>query len=211
MGYSVILMKTETAAILETAFISTETFTQKAFKRWVERYSIKDVYHYELIDGRIVMTPPASWEHAEIGAKVVRILGNFVEKYNLGRVFDSSAGYDLPSGDTLEPDASFVSHDSWAKASQVRRDQFLKVPPNLVVEILFPATAKRDRTEKRRIYETNGVDEYWIVDPDKREVTIFHLVEGQYDAGERFSTRQKLRSRVLPGLEVPARTLFARE
>ncbi|HSE84179.1 MAG TPA: Uma2 family endonuclease [Thermodesulfobacteriota bacterium] len=201
-------MKTETTAIPETTFISTETFTQKAFKGWVERYSIKDVYHYELIDGRIVMTPPAGWEHGEIEANVVLILGGFVKRHNLGRVFGSSTGYDLPSGDTLKPDVSFISHGRWAKAPQARRGQFLKVPSNLVVEILSPATAKRDRTEKKRIYETNGVDEYWIVDPDKREVTIFHLVEGQCDAGGRFSTRQKLRSRVLPGFEVPARTLF---
>ena len=62
--------------------------------------------------------------------------------------------------------------------------------------------------EKKRLYEMNGVEEYWLVDPDQRAVTIFHLVAERYDAGKRFSTRQKLRSRVLPGFEVPARSLF---
>ena len=168
-----------------------------------------DVNRYELVNERIVMTPPAGWGHGEIEARVIRILGDFVERHSLGRVFGSSTGYDLPSGDTLDPDASFISHERWAKGLQVRRGQFLKIVPTLVVEILSPATARRDRTEKKRLYEMNGVEEYWLVDPDRREVTVFHLVEGQYDAGKRFSARQKLRSRVLPGFEVLTRSLFA--
>ena len=87
--------------------------------------------------------------------------------------------------------------------------QFLKIAPNLVVEILSPATARRDRIEKKRVYEANGVDEYWLVDPHRREITVFHLAGGKYDDGNRFEARQKLRSEVLVGLEVPARLLFA--
>ncbi|MBI3800502.1 MAG: Uma2 family endonuclease, partial [Deltaproteobacteria bacterium] len=97
----------------------------------------------------------------------------------------------------------------WAAGPQVRRGQFLKIVPTLVVEILSPATAKRDRTEKKRLYETNGVEEYWLVDQDRREVTVFHLTERRYDAGTRFSIRQKLRSVVLPEFEAPVRVLFS--
>jgi Uma2 family endonuclease len=78
-----------------------------------------------------------------------------------------------------------------------------------VVEILSPATAERDRMGKKRIYEVNGVEEYWLVDQDRREVTVFHLVAERYGAGKRFGVRQKLRSRVLPGFEMPTRLLFA--
>ena len=139
----------------------------------------------------------------------IRILGDFAERHNLGKVFGSSAGYDLPSGDTLEPDASFISHERWAAGPQVRRGQFLRIVPTLVVEILSPGTARRDRTEKKRLYETNGVDEYWLIDPEAREVAIFPRVEGRFDAGTRCNARQKLRSQVLPGFEISARTLFA--
>ena len=80
--------------------------------------------------------------------------------------------------------------------------------PNLVVEILSPATARRDRIEKKRVYEANGVDEYWLVDPHRREITVFHLVGSKYGVGTRFEARQKLRSEVLTGLEVLTRFLF---
>lgn len=168
-----------------------------------------DINRYELTNGRIVMTPPAGWEHAEIEARVIHVLKEFVERNNLGRVFGSSAGYDLPSGDTLEPDASFISHERWARGPQVRRGEFLKIVPSLVVEILSPATARRDRIEKKRSYEANGVEEYWIVDPQSRQATIFQLVGEKYGAGKRVGFRQKLCSYVLKGLEVPARSLFA--
>jgi len=87
-------MRAEPAKFIETAFISTATFNQKAFKRWVENRPVNDVNRYELTDGRIVMTPPAGWGHGEIEAKVIRILGDFVRSENLGRVFGSSTGYE---------------------------------------------------------------------------------------------------------------------
>ena len=124
-------------------------------------------------------------------------------------MFGSSAGYQLPSGDTLEPDASFISRERWAKGPQPRRGQFLKIVPSLVVEILSPATARRDRIEKKKVYETNGIDEYWLVDPRQREITIFHLTAGKYDAGRRFHSRQTLRSEVLAGFAVITRVFFA--
>ena len=202
-------MKSGAVRVAETAFISTETFTQKRFKDWVENRSMGDINRYELASGKIVMTPPAAWEHAEVEARVIRILGDFLTKQNLGRMFGSSAGYELPSGDTLEPDASFISRERWSKGPQPRRGQFLKIVPTLTVEIISPATARRDRIEKKRIYEANGVDEYWLLDPHRREITVFHLAAGKYDDGNRFEARQKVRSEVLVGLEVLTRSLFA--
>ncbi len=86
---------------------------------------------------------------------------------------------------------------------------FLKIVPTLLVEILSPATARRDRTEKKGLYEANGVDGYWLIDPDARKVMVFRLVAGRYDAGTRFGLRQKLHSRILPKLEVLTRSFFA--
>jgi Uma2 family endonuclease len=205
----VLPMKAEAVKINETAFVSTATFSQKAFKRWVEHRPVTDLNRYELTDGRIVMTPPAGWEHGEAEVRVSHILLGFVEKNSLGKVFGSSTGYDLPSGDTLEPDVSFISNERWSKGPQVGRRQFLKIVPNLVVEILSPATAQRDRVEKKRIYEVNGVDEYWLLDSDRREVTVFQLIGGRYGPAKRFRASQNLRSRVLSGLDLPVRLLFA--
>ncbi len=201
-------MRAEAIKNIETAFISTARFSQKAFKRWVEKRPVTDVNRYELAEGRIVMTPPAGWGHGEIEVRLGHFLLDFVENNNLGKVFGSSTGYDLPSGDTLEPDASFVSNERWAKGPQVGRSQFLRIVPSLVVEILSPATAQRDRVEKKRIYAANGVEEYWVVDQDRREVTVFQLVGEKYGTGKRLRANQNFRSRLLPGFNIPIRLLF---
>ena len=54
------------------------------------------------------------------------------------------------------------------------------------MEILFPATAQRDRIEKKKIYETNGVNEYWLVDTLRREMSRISISpQGKYDSGRR--------------------------
>ena len=193
-----------------TIFRSDATFTQRTFRRWVEARPIADVNHYELVGGRIVMTPPAGWSHGSIELAIGGALKAHVRRHALGIVLGASAGYDLPSGDTLQPDASFVSAARFAAQPPARPDEFLRIAPNLVVEVLSASTAKRDRTEKKRVYEANGVEEYWIVDGRHRAVTVFVLgARGRYDAG-RTVIAGAVRSRVLPKLRLPVDRIFAR-
>jgi Uma2 family endonuclease len=191
----------------ETAFHSDESFTQQEFWHWLNERPRSDVNHYELLNGRIVLTPPAGWPHARIGAKLVRALDEHVSHLKLGIVCDSSAGFDLPSGDTVEPDVSFISSERMAAGPAPERRKFVRIVPNLVVEILSDPTARRDRTEKKQIYEGNGVDEYWLVNPDRRDVTVFHLAGGRYDAGVVFAGGQIV-SKLLPALSIAVDEIF---
>ena len=154
------------------------------------------------------MTPPAGWTHSSVASTLGMLINQHVRSHKLGMVFESSAGYDLSSGDTVEPDLTFVSASRFAAVAPTRPDQFLQVPPNLVVEILSPSTAKRDQTEKKAIYARNGVDEYWIVDPRRNAVTVFRLDKQGYDTGRTF-TRGTIRSHVLPKLRISVAKLFA--
>jgi Uma2 family endonuclease len=190
-------------------FRSDDSFTPRTFRRWVRTRPSADVNRYELVGGRIVMTPPAGWTHASIESRIVALLEGHVRRHGLGMVFGSSLGYVLPSGDVLEPDASFVSHVRFDADPPARADELLRVVPDLVVEILSPRTATRDRTEKKALYEQNGVDEYWIVDGSHRAVTVFGLNRRRYDAG-RTVIAGTLRSRVLPKLRVSVARLFGR-
>jgi Uma2 family endonuclease len=194
---------------VETAFRSDELFTQEEFWAWLDTVPATDVHRYELLGGRIVMTPPAGWGHAYVESNLQRVIARHVHERGLGRTLGSSAGYDLPTGDTLEPDFSFISNERWGKGPKVRAGGkgFLATVPDLVVEILSPSTARRDRTEKKDVYAQSGVEEYWIVDGPKRRVFVFSREGGIFGAPET-TTAGAVRSRLLPDLRVTIDEIF---
>ena len=183
-------------------FESTESLTPEQFAEFVaERQRAGDTSHYELLNGRVVMNPPAGYPHGSVGNKIQRLIGNHVAEQGLGEVFDSSQGFELPSGDTVEPDHSFVSRSRWEQAPAPEHGKFLRVAPDLVAEVLSTRTASQDRGEKKAIYERNGVREYWLVDPRSRCLTQFVATEGRFDSGRKLSEHERCVSHVLGGLE----------
>jgi Uma2 family endonuclease len=188
---------------------STRTVTQAEFAAWTaQRRRAGETSHIELMNRRIVMTPPAGHPHGEIENRIGTLLGAHVRACALGRVFGSSQGFELPSGDTVEPDAAFVSNARWAAAPVPVEGEFLKVVPDLVVEILSTSTASRDRGEKKAIYERNGMREYWLVDARAREVVVFVLEGDRYGAEVIVSENGRMTSRVVAGLAFDARDVF---
>ena len=57
---------------------------------------------------------------------------------------------------------------------------FLEFPPSLIVEILSPSTAFKDRHEKFELYEEQQVKYYIVVDPKFNKIEIYELVESKY-------------------------------
>jgi len=75
----------------QTAFVSTETFTQKEFKHWLDERPASDINQYELLRGRIVMSPPAGWPYGSVEANIHIPLGSFVRTHEFGITLGSSA------------------------------------------------------------------------------------------------------------------------
>lgn len=189
-------------------FESVRYVTEEEFLRFVrEREQAGDHNGYELLNGRVVMEPPAGWPHGEIGSILQGLLGGWVRGRRLGRVFDSSQGFSLPSGDVIEPDHSFVSTERWNAGPAPVAGEFLRLVPDVVVEVVSTSNASRDRGEKKAIYEHNGVREYWLVDPRSRTLTALVAVDGRYPPAQPLTEDQHYRSPVL-GLEVFVRDLF---
>ncbi len=132
-------------------FRSDERYNQRQFRTWLEGQAIPPSGNCELLNGHIVREPPAAWPHAPSEAAIVTALTEHVRDHRLGIVLGSSMGYDLPSGDTVEPDASFLSHDRLKAGPPPITGEFLRLPPTLAVEIVSPSTGRRDRGVKRDI------------------------------------------------------------
>lgn len=53
--------------------------------------------------------------------------------------------------------------------------------PDLIVEVLSPSTAKKDKGVKKTLYEKHGVKEYWIVDILGRSIDVYLLKNGKFE------------------------------
>ena len=80
--------------------------------------------------------------------------------------------------------------------------------PDLVIEILSPSTKQYDCLIKYKLYQQAGVREYWIVDPDKRLVLVYALVDGQYYVPEVYTARDLVPVGVLEGCSVDLTAVF---
>ncbi len=201
-------MRSYTGAVVrEPAFESIEGMTQAQFARWAARHE-GDLGKHELLNGRVVMAPPAGYPHGGVGLRLGGRLVAWLERDPVGLGFESSQGFELPSGDTVQPDLSFVSFERWRAAPTPRRGQFPRVVPDVVFEILSRSTRSRDRGEKKAIYARNGVREYWLVDPRAGRLVRFCRKGRSWDHGAVFESDTTPRSVVLPGLSIDVGALF---
>jgi Uma2 family endonuclease len=81
--------------------------------------------------------------------------------------------------------------------------------PDLVVEVLSPSTAQRDREVKRKLYATHGVQEYWLVNTEAAWVEIMSLGNNDFISQGTYSGEDGLVSQVIPGLALQASLIFA--
>ena len=130
----------------------------------------------EFINGQVIMHSPATDEHTAIRQRVENLLINYVEIYDLGSVRSEKALCVFPRND-YEPDIVFFGLE---KSAKIRR-KTLKFPvPDFACEILSESTRSRDRGVKFDDCEAHGVREYWLVDPDRRELEQYVLEKGRY-------------------------------
>ena len=81
--------------------------------------------------------------------------------------------------------------------------------PDWIIEILSPATAKKDYNEKFNLYQENGVKEYWIVNPDANVIDNYILDEyGIYQQQELFAQSQIVHPHLFPELEIDLNWVF---
>ena len=147
------------------------TMQTKAPRTWedVERMSA-DGNRYESIGGRLYMTPAPATRHQRISKRLQQALMRILEHAGHGEMFYAPCLVEFPgTGDRVQPDLLFVSN---RRRGIIREKQMLGAP-DLVVEILSPSTAHRDRGIKLDLYARRGVRQYWIVDPDRDVVDVW--------------------------------------
>lgn len=160
---------------------------------------------FERIKGRLVLMPPAGFDHHV----TVEPFRNHLGAYRLthpaivAHVFQESWTSVDEDTDRLPDIAVYLRS---ADPEPLRLPDRI---PDLIFEIVSPGRAnrRRDYDEKRDEYERLGVLEYVIVDRFDHEVTVLRLVDGKYDE-QILKPADTYRSPLLPGLEIPLQSII---
>lgn len=139
-----------------SAHTDRELLTAADFLDWLE-----PGLHADLVDGEVVMHPPVSTRHADLLNFLDRLLGAYVDEHDLGTLYREVVAVKLSTRDVFLPDLAFCGRDRRGAIKETH----VEGAPDLVVEALSPATARRDTGTKFAAYELAGVREYWIFDP----------------------------------------------
>lgn len=128
----------------------------------------EDGRRHELVYGEHLVTPAPQYAHQRILRRLFLRVASWLEGRGLGEPLWSPADLTLTPDSLVQPDFFVVRPDE-ARAADWKAVRC----PLLVVEVLSPGTARRDRFTKRRLYQAVGVPQYWVVDPVGRAIELW--------------------------------------
>jgi len=165
-----------------------------------------DERRYELIEGvPFAMSPAPSWIHQKITGEIFRQLANFLDGKPcevFTAPFDVRLNAEEDDDTVVQPDITIV-----CDKSKLEDKGGCKGTPDMLIEIVSPASAKRDRIEKLQLYQRAGVREYWIVDPDTTSVQVYILKDDDYIITV-YKDAASVPVRVLEGCEINLAAVF---
>jgi Uma2 family endonuclease len=126
----------------------------------------EDFDREELINGELVAMSPATTNHTLVSSNIYAIFWHYLRGKKCVPIGDGTKVF-LTEKDHFVPDMMVVCDRNKIRSKGVYG------APDLVVEVLSPSTAKRDKTHKKEIYARCGVREYWLVSPGDRSVEVY--------------------------------------
>ncbi|RCX16847.1 Uma2 family endonuclease [Anaerobacterium chartisolvens] len=167
---------------------------------------------WEIIDGVPYMQAAPLRIHQEISMELSTQLHTYL-KGKTCRVFAAPfcVRLDVKKADSniknvVEPDITIVCDSSKLD------ERGCSGSPDMIIEILSPASGKIDKLIKFNKYEKAGVKEYWIVEPDQKLVSVFILQSnGSYGRPEIYSEENKITVSIFPDLNIDLKPVFDRE
>jgi Uma2 family endonuclease len=147
------------------------------FEAFLQQY---DDTHAEWVNGEAIPKMPVSVKHQDTSMFLLSLLINWLAYHNLGKVYHPPllVKLPLPEGKEVarEPDIVVILNTNPGRFAE----QYFDGAPDLIVEIVSPASRQTDRHVKYAEYEAAGVSEYWVLDPDRGYAEFFQRDEGGY-------------------------------
>ncbi|ODS34638.1 MAG: hypothetical protein SCARUB_00218 [Candidatus Scalindua rubra] len=177
---------------------------EKIKKKYTYNDYIKwsDEERWEIINGvPYNMTPAPSIKHQNA---VGTFYSNLKQKLQGKpcKPFIAPADVILSEFDVVQPDVFVVCDEKKITDSNIQGT------PDLIVEVLSPSIALKDKREKKVLYEKYGVMEYIIIDPIEFYIERFVLEEGAYGKPELLGSQDVLTLHCLERVDIPLWEVF---
>ncbi len=140
------------------------------------QYTIDDIYalpdgqRAELIDGQMYMMAPPTRRHQQILGALYRKIADYIDRKGGSCEVDIAPFAVFLNADDknyVEPDISIIC------SPEKLTDKGCNGAPDWIIEIVSPGSRRTDYYTKLFKYCTAGVREYWIVDPEKKRITVY--------------------------------------
>lgn len=137
---------------------------------------------YELVEGKLIEMPPASFLHSDIIDLIADCFKAIAKAYNLDlKVKTGDVGVRTGIDSSRIPDISVIEGEVWRSMPR-DASAIVQVPLMLAVEVVSPGAEQKERdyTTKAAEYRETGIPEYWIVDPIEQKISVLVLKNGNY-------------------------------
>jgi Uma2 family endonuclease len=186
--------------------LTMETLPVKTTYTYIDYCLLPDDKRYEIIEGELLMVPSPSVMHQKVSGNISFLLKKHVAETNNGFVFSAPLDVLLSDHDVLQPDVIYITKENY----QIIGEANINGAPDLVIEVVSPATAKRDYGSKKDLYECYGVKELWLVHPVMQTIDVFVNRNGLFGMPANYDRRNKefLESQLIPGLTINLDEVF---
>jgi Uma2 family endonuclease len=164
----------------------------------------EDGNQYELVHGVLIVTPSPNRQHQRILMALSAELYQFVIRNSLGEVYVAPLDTIFDQYTVVQPDILYICKERLPEVAKER----IEGAPDLVVEILSPSTAQKDRKLKLAVYAEFGVREYWIVDPKTSTLEVYELTGGALRRVRTFAPGEMFECGLLSGFHFPVEQIF---
>jgi Uma2 family endonuclease len=169
------------------------------------RLTPPDSGNYELHNGKIIYMPTPTPLHQRISRKLSTRLDIYVEEKKLGEIFTAPMDTVFNPIDTFQPDILFISNEKLAIIGEKK----IEGAPDFIIEIKSPGNPPKELAYKKYVYETSGVREYWLINPDNKTIFQYENSDSELVRINIFTIEDVLKSFVIEGFTLKIADLFS--
>lgn len=123
--------------------------------------------------GELLVMTPVGGNTSNKEVYLARELDLWAERDGKGLAFGSNAGFSLPDGSVLSPDAAWLSAEKWNALTAEQQSKYVPFCPEFIIELRSPSDRAAELEEKMLTWIGNGAQLAWLIDPTRKLAMIY--------------------------------------